>query len=95
MNPGVIDRALLRRHLFALDHALTRLEPRAQLSIDAYLADAELQWAVELAKIRNHVCRSRHRAQLCDERLDLRDLLRSQFEIRHDALRPGSLPRCR
>lgn len=47
MNPGVIDRALVRRHLLALDQALTRLEPRATLSADAFLADGELQWAVE------------------------------------------------
>jgi uncharacterized protein YutE (UPF0331/DUF86 family) len=47
MSPGVIDRALVRRHLLALDSALTRLEPRASLSADAFLADGELQWAVE------------------------------------------------
>jgi uncharacterized protein YutE (UPF0331/DUF86 family) len=47
MSPGAVDRALVRRHLFALDHALTRLEPRAALSLDVYLANAELQWAIE------------------------------------------------
>ncbi len=47
MSPGALDRALVRRHLLALDQALTRLEPRAAVSLDAYLADGELQWAVE------------------------------------------------
>jgi uncharacterized protein YutE (UPF0331/DUF86 family) len=47
MRPGVIDDTLLRRHLLALDQALTRLEPRASIAAEAYLAEGELQWAVE------------------------------------------------
>lgn len=47
MSPGAIDRALVRRHLLALDAALTRLEPRSAIPLAAYLADGELQWAVE------------------------------------------------
>jgi uncharacterized protein YutE (UPF0331/DUF86 family) len=42
-----VDHALVRRHLFALDQALARLQPRASISLDDYLADAELQWAIE------------------------------------------------
>jgi uncharacterized protein YutE (UPF0331/DUF86 family) len=47
MTPSKPDLTLLRRHLLALDQALSRLERRAGLSLDAYLADPELQWAVE------------------------------------------------
>jgi uncharacterized protein YutE (UPF0331/DUF86 family) len=47
MSPGTRDDTLVRRHLLALDRALSRLEPRAQLALTAYLADPELQWAVE------------------------------------------------
>jgi uncharacterized protein YutE (UPF0331/DUF86 family) len=47
MNPGKVDTLVLRRHLLALDSALTRLERHALVSLDAYLADSDLQWTVE------------------------------------------------
>jgi uncharacterized protein YutE (UPF0331/DUF86 family) len=47
MSPGTSDPLVLRRHLLALDDALSRLERRTGMSLDAYLADPDLQWAVE------------------------------------------------
>ena len=47
MSPGKADPTLVRRHLLALDAALGRLERHAGISRDAYLADQDLQWAIE------------------------------------------------
>ena len=47
MSPGRANVLLLRRHLLALDAALQRLERHAAITLDAYLADPDLQWAVE------------------------------------------------
>lgn len=47
MTSGTPDAQLLRRHLLALDAALTRLTRHASITKNAYLADPELQWAVE------------------------------------------------
>ena len=47
MMPGKPDESLMRRHLFGLDAALTRLERRVNLALAEYMADPELQWAVE------------------------------------------------
>jgi uncharacterized protein YutE (UPF0331/DUF86 family) len=47
MTSGSPDKLLLRRHLLALDGALTRLARHATVTSEAYLANPELQWAVE------------------------------------------------
>jgi uncharacterized protein YutE (UPF0331/DUF86 family) len=47
MSPGVADTLVLRRHLLALDAALTRLERHALVNLDDYLANPDLQWTVE------------------------------------------------
>ena len=47
MSPGKADALVLRRHLLALADALNRLERHAGMNLDAYLADLDLQWAIE------------------------------------------------
>lgn len=47
MSPATPDQPLVRRHLLALDAALTRLEARSKLPLSEYLLAPELQWAVE------------------------------------------------
>jgi uncharacterized protein YutE (UPF0331/DUF86 family) len=47
MSPGKANLLVLRRHLLALDAALSRLERHAGVSLDAYLADLDLQWTIE------------------------------------------------
>jgi uncharacterized protein YutE (UPF0331/DUF86 family) len=47
MSPGALDTQLLRRHLMALDSALTRLDRHASVSSATYAQDSDLQWTVE------------------------------------------------
>jgi uncharacterized protein YutE (UPF0331/DUF86 family) len=47
MTPSSIDRAIVRRHLLALDQALARLERHASVPLSTFEADLDLQWLVE------------------------------------------------
>lgn len=47
MSPGTIDRALVRRHLLALDGALRHLRRHAGKPLSALTADADVTWAIE------------------------------------------------
>ncbi len=47
MSPGGIDRAVIRRHLLALDAALSTLERHRGLEASELAADREKLWVVE------------------------------------------------
>jgi uncharacterized protein YutE (UPF0331/DUF86 family) len=47
MSPGQLDRHSLRRHLLALDRALTQLKGHAGQSVQALIDDGDQRWAVE------------------------------------------------
>ena len=47
MSPGGVDRAVVRRHLLALDAALVTLEKYRALSATELAADRERLWVVE------------------------------------------------
>lgn len=47
MSPGAIDRAVVRRHLVALDAATRRLRRHVGRSLDEFAADEDAVWAVE------------------------------------------------
>jgi uncharacterized protein YutE (UPF0331/DUF86 family) len=47
MSPGELDRAVVRRHLLALDEALTRLRSHRTLTLGELRADHDRLWAVE------------------------------------------------
>lgn len=47
MSPGRIDAPTVRRHLLALDEALSHLAGHAGRAIDALRADLDHRWAVE------------------------------------------------
>jgi uncharacterized protein YutE (UPF0331/DUF86 family) len=47
MNAGAFDAKLVRRHLLALDAAVSLLDPQATIDLDTYLSDRKLQWFVE------------------------------------------------
>jgi uncharacterized protein YutE (UPF0331/DUF86 family) len=47
MSPGGVDAALVRRHLLALDGALTNLRSHAGRSLEQLAASSDERWAVE------------------------------------------------
>jgi uncharacterized protein YutE (UPF0331/DUF86 family) len=47
MSPGALDAALVRRHLAALDAALTNLRRHGKLTVDQLRSDLDRLWAVE------------------------------------------------
>jgi uncharacterized protein YutE (UPF0331/DUF86 family) len=47
VSPGAIDRAVVRRHLLALDAALVRLRRHAGRPLGELAADPDACWAVE------------------------------------------------
>jgi uncharacterized protein YutE (UPF0331/DUF86 family) len=47
MSPGTIDKALVRRHLLALDAAVRRLRRHAGRPLADLTSDPDLAWAVE------------------------------------------------
>jgi uncharacterized protein YutE (UPF0331/DUF86 family) len=47
LSPGQVDKAIVRRHLMALDAALQRLRRHAGKPMAALLAEPDALWAVE------------------------------------------------
>jgi uncharacterized protein YutE (UPF0331/DUF86 family) len=47
MSPGQLDRAVIQRHLTALDAALQRLRRHVGKTLDELAADPDTAWAVE------------------------------------------------
>jgi uncharacterized protein YutE (UPF0331/DUF86 family) len=47
LSPGQVDRAVVRRHLLAIDAAVQRLRRHAGRPLSALIGDADTQWIVE------------------------------------------------
>src|ERR671931_1440579 len=47
MSPGALDRAVIRRHIVALDAALQQLRRHVGKTVDELAADPDTAWAIE------------------------------------------------